>query len=511
MGETGFHRLSHGHLDLVLVADVNLYGTRMATASSDHRVKVWDRSEKTGQWIVIDVWTAHDAEVTDVKWISPYVGEHLGSIGEDGRLRIWHEDVAEAANSSRRFKKVFEQTTATGVPYMCLDFKSIGSETYLAVITRDGYLSVCEPVDHDDLSAWRVMWSDYLCRTPSRAEETGFRLSWHHEKLPASGAVLAGLDRKSLSLAVAVGDIVKVFRTDKDRKFYTAAVLEGAKGLVRDVSWANGSMRGFDVIAAASKDGFMRIYEVHTLGSSSLPASSDAKAIEADGRPTRTVSARTVKSGIGAGLAGVARGKRDERAGVLGAIKQEPKLVAELATHGGAPWRVNWSTIGDLLVSTGDDGSVRMWKKAVDGKWMEAAIVDAITGHDTINILSQGHLDGTVARAKLRKLGAFYWDADLQSLWPVPVDGTKKSTNEMTAEEVKLVKATKEWIKYKNIQKWCESNLYTNRHTISLGDRKVVGVLRTEDDLCSSRAVYAGWSARKLEETDQYRVELIVS
>ncbi|KAK4888932.1 hypothetical protein LTR27_012212 [Elasticomyces elasticus] len=444
MGENGFHRLSHGHLDLVLVADVNLYGTRMATASSDHRVKVWDRSEKTGQWIVIDVWPAHDAEVTDVKWTSPYVGEHLGSIGEDGRLRIWHEDVAEAANSGRRFKKVFEQTTATGVPYMCLDFKSIGSETHLAVITRDGYLSVCEPVDHDDLSAWRVMWSDYLCRTPSRAEETGFRLSWHHEKLPASGAVLAGLDRKSLSLAVAVGDVVKVFRTDKDRKFYTAAILEGAKSLVRDVSWADGSMRGFDLIAAASKDGFVRIYEVHTPGVSSLTASSDAKAFESDGKPTRTISARTVKSGIGAGLAGGARGKRDERTSVLGAIKQEPKLVAELATHGGAPWRVNWSSIGDLLVSTGDDGSVRMWKKAVDGKWMEAAIVDAISGDDNV-----------------------------KSLWPVDANGTKKHRKDLTPDEVKLVKATKEWTKYNNIQKW-------------LG-------------------------GEKLEETGQYKIELVMS
>ncbi|KAK3088946.1 hypothetical protein LTR53_019876, partial [Teratosphaeriaceae sp. CCFEE 6253] len=72
MAQDGFHRFSHGHLDLVLATAFNLYGTRMATASSDHRVKVWDRNDQTGQWIVIDVWTAHDAEVTDVKWNGPY-------------------------------------------------------------------------------------------------------------------------------------------------------------------------------------------------------------------------------------------------------------------------------------------------------------------------------------------------------------------------------------------------------------------------------------------------------
>ncbi|KAK0916783.1 hypothetical protein LTR02_000554 [Friedmanniomyces endolithicus] len=361
MAQTGFHRLSHGHLDLVLATSFNHYGTRMATASSDHRVKVWDRNDKTGHWIVTDVWTAHNAEVTDVKWTGPYTGEHLGTIGEDGLARLWREDIHEPPNSGRRFKKIFEQTTATGVPYMSLDFKTLGAETYLAVSTRDGYLSVSEPEDHDDLSAWRILWSDYLCKTPSRTEETGFRLSWHQEKLPAWPAVLAGLDRRSLSLAVAVGDVVKVFRTDRDRKFYTAAVLEGAKGLVRDVGWANGSMRGFDVLATASKDG-------------------DAIAAEPSGVPVRTRADQPPRSGIGAGLAGGTRGKRDESAGVPGAVRQEAKLVAELETHGGAPWRVRWSAMGDLLISSGDDGTIRVWKKAVDGKWMEAAEIDATRG-----------------------------------------------------------------------------------------------------------------------------------
>ncbi|TKA31319.1 hypothetical protein B0A50_02164 [Salinomyces thailandicus] len=374
----GFHRYSHGHRDIVLAQDFNLYGTRMATASSDHRVKVWDRNEKTGQWHVTDVWTAHDAEVTDVRWNTPYVGEIIGTIGEDGLLKIWQEDVNEAVNSGRRWKKIAEQVTATGVPYVCLDFKNVGTETYLAVITRDGYLSVSEPEDHDRLSSWRVMWSDYLCETPLRTEETGFRLSWHKEKLPASSAVLAGLDRKSLSLAVAVGDTVKVFRTDKDRKFYTAAVLGGAKELVRDVHWANGSMRGWDLLATASKDGFLRIYELHTPTASSRSNSNSLIVDERQSQPLHSPSARSARSGIGAGLAGGTRGRRDENDSVPGAIKQEPKLLAELGMH--APWRVRWSPTADLLLAVGDDGALRMWKKAVDGKWLEAVEIDPHTG-----------------------------------------------------------------------------------------------------------------------------------
>ena len=182
-----------------------------------------------------------------------------------------------------------------------------------------------------------------------------------------------------MSLAVAVGTSVKIFRTDKDRKFYTAALLEGAKGLVRDVSWANGSMRGFDMIATASKDGFVRIYELHTYNASTNTVANFPTTAEKSERRAPPVLApppvTSVRSGIGAGLAGGTRGKRDDGAGAPGAIKQEVKLAAELAMHG--PWRVNWSPMADLLVASGDDGVVRLWKKAADGKWLEAAAIDA--------------------------------------------------------------------------------------------------------------------------------------
>lgn len=361
--------ISSGHKDLILAIAYNLYGNRLATAGADHLLKVWQQDDTTQDWRLIDTWLAHDAEVTDVKWTPPYLGEHVGSIGEDGTFKLWREDVNQPPNSGRRFVKVFSMITATSVPYMSLDFKSIGNELFLAIITRHGHLTVCEP-ENTNLTTWKTMWSDYRVRTPSRTEETGFRLSWHKEKLPAWPAIYAGLDRKSLSIAVAVGDTVRIFRTDKDRKFYSACQLDGARDLVRDVDWANGSMRGFDVIATASKDGYVRIYELHTLPTTVLSQ---------DNSRASTPAIRPIRSGIGAGLAGGARGKKDEVNGVPGAVKQEARLVAELDTPTSTPWRVTWSFAGDALVSTGDDGTVRMWKKSVEGKWLEAIEIDAVS------------------------------------------------------------------------------------------------------------------------------------
>jgi len=277
------------------------------------------------------------------------VGEILGSVGEDGLLRIWQENVSESPNSGRRFRRIFEQPSASRVPYMSLDFKNIGTETYLAAISRDGQLTICEPIDHDDLAEWQIMWQDYLCKTPSRTDETGFRVCWHREKMPAWPAILAGLDRRSLSLAVSVMDTVKIFRTDKERKFYTAAGLTGARGLIRDVAWSNGSMRGYDTIATASKDGYIRVYELHTPGDTSVVSGRDTSndAEHAIHRESNA-SNRPVKSGIGAGLASSNRSGRVEEENRPGKVIQDAKLVAELSAHDGAVWRVKFSHMGML-------------------------------------------------------------------------------------------------------------------------------------------------------------------
>jgi nucleoporin SEH1 len=66
--ERGFSTFDHEHADLVLAVDFNFYGTRMVTASSDHRLKVWDK--KDDGWSLIDSWRAHDAEIVDVSQLA---------------------------------------------------------------------------------------------------------------------------------------------------------------------------------------------------------------------------------------------------------------------------------------------------------------------------------------------------------------------------------------------------------------------------------------------------------
>ncbi|MBE7180178.1 MAG: hypothetical protein INR71_03045 [Terriglobus roseus] len=449
---SSFQTFDHGHHDLVLAVDFDFYGTRMVTASSDHRLKLWEKQDDA--WTAVDTWRAHDAEIVDVKFNGPFTTPSLASVAEDARLKLWAEDPLATRNSGHRFRLMFQLRSETGVPFCSLAFKPLLAETYLAAVTRDGYLAVYEPMDFDDLASdWGRIDARHLCPTPDRSIETGFRVAWHQECLPCWTAVEAGLERKSLGLAVAAMDVVKVFRTDKDKRFYLAAELTGARGIIRDVAWANGAMRGYDLIAAASKDGLVRIYELSTpkkrqrtssdLGAahpaSSIGASTSSHSIPAilepddasqannsnsngDGNnssstisksPSRLSSGRgaaasssTTRSAISSGLARssattlsdagpdagapsssttlsplVRPPEAEADAGEgAGRVRHAARCVAELGREHGGVWRVAWSFGGDVLMTTGDDGAVRAWKRDGAGTWREAARVDVEGG-----------------------------------------------------------------------------------------------------------------------------------
>ena len=74
------------------IADVQLdyYGKRMATASSDGLVKVFDVNTKGNATHTSDL-TGHAGPVWQVAWSHPKYGPLLASCGFDGRVIVWRE------------------------------------------------------------------------------------------------------------------------------------------------------------------------------------------------------------------------------------------------------------------------------------------------------------------------------------------------------------------------------------------------------------------------------------
>lgn len=282
-----------------------------------------------------------------MKWNGSNTGQVIGSVAEDMKFKLWQEDSTQATNSGRRFRCIYSQSPRTRQPYVSLDFKNIGNETFIALATRDGIISLLEPAEPDNLATCKEVEQFYCCdQLPGRGEETNFKLCFDPNSDPCFNAVVAGLSQRALSLAVASINLVRVYRAEKtghgDYHFEQVTILVGHQGLVRDVAWAPGSARGVDWIATSCTDGYVRVFEVttpHNRGFLSLSLRESNPATQAG--INQTSAPRNAVSGIGAAVAGQARAAGEARTGAhAGRIKHEAKVIAELP-HDNA-WNLKW-------------------------------------------------------------------------------------------------------------------------------------------------------------------------
>jgi protein transport protein SEC13 len=83
-----------------MVHDVQLdfYGKRLATCSSDRTVKLFEVDEGSGSHTLLDTLRGHDGPVWSVSWGHPKFGSILASASYDGKVIIWRE-VANAGNA----------------------------------------------------------------------------------------------------------------------------------------------------------------------------------------------------------------------------------------------------------------------------------------------------------------------------------------------------------------------------------------------------------------------------
>ena len=280
------------------------------------------------------------------------LGSILASIGEDLKLKIWREETSQAPLSGRRFKNIFTQSSAHQVIYTSLDFKTIQRETFLAVITRDGLLSLLEPTKADRYDDWKEIDQFWACgQRIARGMETSFKVVFQQAERPNYNAVAAGVDPNALSVAIAAMDAVKIYRVLKPEdgayRFESpVAELTSTEGLIRDVAWSPEVWRVHDLIATASCDGFVRIYKVFTHQTRpELRSVSLNKGIQPSSNAH--TNQRGTPSGIGAGLAGTSRTASGGRVdSSFGQVPHDCELIEELR-HDGV-WRVEWLRGGEL-------------------------------------------------------------------------------------------------------------------------------------------------------------------
>lgn len=297
--------------------------------------------------------------------------------------------------------------------------------TYLALLTTEGRLAFYETEQPEAINEYSVV-DEFLVvpSRPQRGEETAFKCVFDPNPEPCYAALRAGVPTDALGLAVAAMDVVKIYRTrdvvqasygvDAAKKqFYLAAQVDGHRGLVRDIAWAPGNIRGYDMVATACQDGYARVFRVDTpvddrSDGRSPWAASELVTPEKSLQRQRAAAARTAASGPSSSAASASPTRDDEkpqnghpqphqpsstlsaslankaaasggggspglRTSQPGQVAHTVRELAKLDNHRTPVWRVGFDDDGQILGTTGDDGKLLCYRQTPDGGWAKSS------------------------------------------------------------------------------------------------------------------------------------------
>jgi len=265
--------------------------------------------------------------------------------------------------------------------------------TYLALLAADGRLAVFENDQPENLAEFAPLDDLAVCAKPARGEETCFRVRFDPNPDPCYTALRAGVPTDALALVVAALDTVKIYRTREittssmgnfgsSKEFYLAAEIPGHRGLVRDVAWAPGNIRGYDIVATACQDGFVRVMRIDTPFD---PKDGKSWSVSDLVRGGKDKDISQAQAGLASKLAGAASGIRaeiektggpsgDRRAGGQpGQIAHTVKELSKLDSHRTPVWRVDFDDDGQILGSVGDDGKLMCYRQTPEGLWAKSS------------------------------------------------------------------------------------------------------------------------------------------
>ncbi|XP_037827274.1 nucleoporin seh1 [Lucilia sericata] len=306
------------HKDVIHDVVFDYYGRRMATCSSDQTVKIWDENEQ-GKWSVTSSWKAHSGSIWRVSWAHPEFGQVLASCSFDRTASVWEEvlgeKVAATMTPARRWvKRTVLVDSRTSVTDVEFAPKYLG--LLLATASADGVIRIYEAPDIMNLSNWPVQ-HEITNKLPLSC------LSWNTSTYKLSSQLLAA---GSDETATITGKVFIFAYSENARKCVKVDTINDITDPVTDLAFAPNAGRSFHMLAVASKD----LYIVNIRG-------------VADGSGNSKLDIQTVKH----------------------------------TDHNCPVWRVCWNMLATMLISTGDDGCVRIWKMNYSRKWKCAAVLKA--------------------------------------------------------------------------------------------------------------------------------------
>lgn len=304
-----------GHTDTIHDAQLDFYGRRLATCSSDRTIRIFD-VDASGNRTFQATLEGHDGPVWQVSWAHPtkHGRPMLASCSFDGRVIVWVED------SPGMWRQYYDYSWhASSVNSVCFAPHEFG--LIFACASSDGFVSICTQLSDGTWDERRVSESkDGGAHTHPLGANS---VSWAPAVTPG-GLWMPEMANPQPKRIVTAGcdQLIKVWRCDDSTNNWVldGPPLTGHRDMIRCVSWAPNVGLPRSVIASAGQD--KRVF------------------VWSQENPT-----------------GIMSNNRAEWS------------KTELPLFSAPVWSVSWSPTGSALgVACGDD-DVTLWKEELDGTW----------------------------------------------------------------------------------------------------------------------------------------------
>lgn len=307
---TQINAIDTGHEELIHDAQLDYYGVRLATCSSDKSIKIFDVSNN--QQRLIAELKGHEGPVWQLSWSHPTFGSLLASCSYDRKVLIWKETTSTNLPSQgnptggTQYSIIYEYdrhtssvNTVAWAPYeyglMLACGSSDGSITIISA-TGDGRWTTKKISDCHSPGVNAVSWAPAVL--PQTSDDTGIQGIAGE---PVKRFVSAGCDC-----------LIRIWR-EQDDNWVEETHLDQHNDWVRDVAWAPTFSFNKDKIASCSQDGHVYVFTRDTRSSANW------ECVKIDSQFTDV-------------------------------------------------WSVSWSLTGDILAVAAAD-KVSLWKVGPDGKY----------------------------------------------------------------------------------------------------------------------------------------------
>lgn len=235
------------HADMIHDAQLDYYGKRMATCSSDRTIKIFELIGDNDYKHTADI-KGHEGPVWQISWAHPQFGSILASCSYDHKVFIWKEVQTNV------WTKIYEHSHDSSVNSIAWAPHELG--LILATASSDRTLAFLEYNEQADTFAVQVIKNahDIGCNAVSWAPATSIGSLTDSD----SGADAASKIERSLVKMVASGggdNQVKIWKClDNQWGREPIEKLDGHTDWVRDVQWAPNIGLPYDTIASCSQD-----------------------------------------------------------------------------------------------------------------------------------------------------------------------------------------------------------------------------------------------------------------